>query len=139
MRLAEERERQDSLWELRQIEQARKQQERFRREQELLERETRAKAGKILSQEEVIQLFETHERQWSKLATHDELRWHTFPWPMLNEPFIPDDITSGAINSYILSPYYPEKGKSKSTKDRIKEHMRRWHPDRFETKMSTKS
>jgi len=128
----------DSEWARRQAEQARKQQEQFRREQERMERERQAKAGKILSKEEVVQLFEAHERQWSKLITYDELRWDTLPWPMLKKPSVPEDITSGAIHAYILSPHYPEKDKSRSTKDRIKEHIRRWHPDRFETKMLTK-
>jgi hypothetical protein len=32
-----------------------------------------------------------------------------------------------------LSQYYPGE-KSKSSKDRIKEYIRRWHPDRFRTR-----
>ncbi|KAF8881248.1 hypothetical protein BD779DRAFT_1445686 [Infundibulicybe gibba] len=91
-----------------------------------------------MSKEDVIQLFDTHERQWTRLATLDELRWESFPWPMLKKPSVPEEITSVAISAYILSPHYPEKDKSRPTKDRIKEHIRRWHPDRFETKLLPK-
>jgi hypothetical protein len=36
------------------------------------------------------------------------------------------------------SPLYPDKDKSRTPKDRIKEHIKRWHPDRFETKLLPK-
>ena len=32
------------------------------------------------------------------------------------------------------SPHWPDKEKAKKTKDRIKDQMKKWHPDRFETK-----
>lgn len=91
-----------------------------------------------MTKEEVIQIFEAHERQWPKLATLDQLRWFNFPWPMLKMPSDPDEITSNAVSAYILSPHYPDKDKSKPTKDRIKDHIRRWHPDRFDTKLLVK-
>ncbi|KAF9068829.1 hypothetical protein BDP27DRAFT_1223558 [Rhodocollybia butyracea] len=96
-----------------------------------------AKSGKVQgSKEEVIKTFEHHARLWEKLPEYTELRWDIFPWPMLNKPSSPEDITYNAIRTYVLSPHYPEK--EKPQKDRIKEHIRRWHPDRFETKLLTK-
>jgi hypothetical protein len=92
-----------------------------------------AQASKILSKEDVLQLFAVHERQWAALPSSEELRWHNFPWPVWKPPKDPEDLTSIHIGAYVLSQYYPGD-KSKSSKDRIKEHIRRWHPDRFETK-----
>src|SRR6202011_5548704 len=90
-------------------------------------------AGKILSKEDVLQLFNTHERQWATLPSSAVLYWYSFPWPVWKPPKEPDDLTSFHISAYVLSQYYPGD-KSKSSKDRIKEHIRRWYPDRFETK-----
>lgn len=120
-------------WARRQEEQARKQQEAFRREQEQQEMKRQAQMGKILSKDDVLQLFEVHERQWAALPTLDELGWYSFPWPVWKKPRDPEDLTSTHIGAYVLSQYYPGDN-AKSSKDRIKEHIRRWHPDRFETK-----
>ncbi|KAF8881245.1 hypothetical protein BD779DRAFT_1547035, partial [Infundibulicybe gibba] len=77
-------------------------------------------------------IFAAHERQWEVLNTLDELRWGVFPWPLLKPPSGPHEITLTAINAYIISP---ERDGAQTTKDRVKEHLRRWHPDRFETKL----
>ncbi|KAJ4468766.1 hypothetical protein J3R30DRAFT_3304666, partial [Lentinula aciculospora] len=73
---------------------------------------------------------------WEKLPEYTELRWDIFPWPMLNKPLSPEDITYAAVDAYLSSPYHPEK--EKQQKDRIKEQIRKWHPDRFETKLLPK-
>ncbi|KAI0088808.1 hypothetical protein BDY19DRAFT_985285 [Irpex rosettiformis] len=72
---------------------------------------------------------------WSRLAATDNANWFNFPWPMLKKPSNPEELTTTAISAYILNPYNPS---DKSEKDRIKEHIRRWHPDRFETKLLPK-
>lgn len=125
-------------WQRRQAEQARKQQEQFRKEQERLEAERQAKAGgRQLTRDEVIWLFENHEKLWASLPSSDAV-WNDFPWPMIKKPSEPEEITLPAIRAYIESPYYPEKDKSKTVKDRVKDHIKRWHPDRFNTKLLTK-
>ncbi|KAF9254423.1 hypothetical protein L218DRAFT_886321 [Marasmius fiardii PR-910] len=90
-----------------------------------------------MNKDELVALFAHHERLWTRIATQDELRWDSFPWPMLQKPSTPEDITLTTVSAYILSPHYPDKDK-KPEKDRIKEHIRRWHPDRFETKLLPK-
>ncbi|KAF7979267.1 hypothetical protein HWV62_42950 [Athelia sp. TMB] len=120
-------------WARRQEEQARKQQEAFRREQEQQEMKRQAQMGKILSKDDVLQLFKIHEGQWSSLPTLRELGWNSFPWPVWKRPREPEDLTSTHVGAYVLSQYYPG-AENKSSKERIKEHIRRWHPDRFETK-----
>lgn len=122
----------EAEWARRQAEQARKQQEAFRKEQERIEMERQARQGRILTKDEVHRLFQTHETQWSRLTTLEELTWDSFPWPMLKKPVSSEEITPAAVSAYVLSPHYPDK--AKSDKDRIKEYIRRWHPDRFETK-----
>lgn len=92
-------------------------------------------AGKPLSREEIQRVFEHHDRQWSRLPTILELTWVDFPWPVLRPPSLPDDISLVLLNAYISTPFLPEKEKAKSHKERIKEHLRRWHPDRFESKV----
>ena len=92
--------------------------------------------GRLLSREELQRVFELHERLWTRLKTLDELSWNDFPWPMVKQPSNPDDMSLSQINAYIQSPLYPDK--DKSPKDRIKEHIKRWHPDRFETKFLSK-
>ncbi|KAJ8455186.1 hypothetical protein ONZ45_g19020 [Pleurotus djamor] len=123
-------------WARRQAEQAQKQQEAFRKEQERFEMERQARQGRMLTKDEVLRIFQTHEMQWSKLPTLEQLNWDSFPWPMIKKPSTAEDITTAAVSAYVLSPHYPDK--TKSDKDRIKEYIRRWHPDRFETKYLTR-
>ncbi|THV03919.1 hypothetical protein K435DRAFT_650133 [Dendrothele bispora CBS 962.96] len=91
-----------------------------------------------MTKDDVIAMFDNHERLWQRMSTTDQLRWDHFPWPMFQRPVSPEEITLTAISAYILSPHYPEKDRSRPEKDRIKEHIRRWDPDRFETKMLSK-
>ena len=120
-------------WERRQAELAKEQQEKFRREQERLERERQARAA--ASRGEIVHLFEMHEQQWSMLGQQDELVWSSFPWPVLRAVSSAGELTEGTIGAYIESPYH---GDSNSLKERIKEHIRRWHPDRFDTRLLPK-
>ncbi|KAA1473618.1 hypothetical protein DENSPDRAFT_780241 [Dentipellis sp. KUC8613] len=124
----------EAEWTRRQEERARKQQEQFRREQEKLEREREAKTSKVLTADDLIRLFENHENKWQALRSTDGLGWNSFPWPVFKRPAEPEEITTSAVEAYVLSKYYPSD-KSKSSKDRIKDHIKRWHPDRFETKV----
>ena len=113
------------------------QQEQFRRTRKKLEAKRQLKsAGRLLSKEEMQRVFEHHERLWTRLKTLAELSWNDFPWPMVKQPSNPDDMSLSQIGAYIQSPLHPDK--DKSPKDRIKEHYRRWHPDRFETKFLPK-
>jgi hypothetical protein len=125
----------EAEWARRQEEQAREQQEKFRKEQERQERERQAKEGRMMTKDEILRMFDAHERQWNKIPTLDMLSWESFPWPTLKRPKEPDDLTPFAIESYVLSPF---GDKTKSEKDRIKDHIKRWHPDRFETKLLPK-
>ena len=122
-------------WARRQQEQARRQFEQFQREQEAQQRRTEQKAMRQLSKEEVIKLFEEHERRWARFPSLDFLSWHSFPWPMLKQPNDPEQLTYIEIQAYVLSPHQPA---DKTPRERIKDYLRKWHPDRFETKLLPK-
>ncbi|KAF9455964.1 hypothetical protein BDZ94DRAFT_1276863 [Collybia nuda] len=122
-------------WQNRQNDYSWRQQEKFREEQAAIEAaRLRMGKGKILSKEEVLKVFARHEQQWESLKVTSELRWRNFPWPMIQPPSTPEDIAYRDIEAYIQSPHYPEGDKAKASKDRIREQLRNWHPDRFDTK-----
>lgn len=89
-----------------------------------------------MTKESMRQAYETNERMWTALSSKPTLVWDDFPWPIFRKALTAEDITTTAIESYICSQHYPDK--TKSEKDRIKEYIRRWHPDRFETKLLVK-
>ncbi|KAJ7752468.1 hypothetical protein DFH07DRAFT_960562 [Mycena maculata] len=123
-------------WARRQREQAEAQ---FRKMQEQLERERQAKeqkAGRMLSKEDVVRIYQLHEQQWSKMSAHSEVTWDMLPWPMYKKPNSAEEITSGAVDAYIMSPHYPDQ--DKSTKDRVRQQLRRWHEDHFNQKVLSK-
>ncbi|KAM6492225.1 hypothetical protein JOM56_011949, partial [Amanita muscaria] len=69
---------------------------------------------------------------WKDLNTFNVLRWDSFPWPMLRRPKTVEDIMESTIFAYLFTKFYPDNHKSE--KDRVKEHIKRWHPDKFNTK-----
>jgi hypothetical protein len=56
------------------------------------------------------------------------LSFTDIPWPLLHPPRTCDDITTIAIRKFLASDYH---GIDKSHRERIKEALLRWHPDRF--------
>ncbi|KAH8984927.1 hypothetical protein EDB92DRAFT_1884555 [Lactarius akahatsu] len=124
----------EAEWARRAEERARQQQEQFKREQERLENERQAKTSKMLSREELIRLYENHDNKWRQLKDSDNLGWNSFAWPVFRRPSEPEEMTTSAIGAYVLSKYAPDAN-TKSSKDRVKDHIKRWHPDKFETRI----
>jgi hypothetical protein len=87
----------------------------------------------VLSREELIRLYDNHENKWRQLKDSDNLGWNSFAWPVFKRPSEPEEMTTHAISAYIMSKYAP--GATKTPKDRIKDHLKRWHPDKFETRI----
>lgn len=101
-----------------------------------MEKERQAKAaGRMMTKQEYLRLVDDHERQWSQLQAAASISWDSIPWPMLRKPHTPEEITTAAIAGYVLNTY---SSGERSDKERLKEHLRRWHPDRFETKLLPK-
>ncbi|KAF8268342.1 hypothetical protein EI94DRAFT_1578109 [Lactarius quietus] len=88
----------------------------------------------MLSREELIRLFENHENKWRQLKDSNNLGWNSFAWPVFRRPSEPEEMTTSAIGAYVLSKHAPDAN-AKSSKDRVKDHIKRWHPDKFETRI----
>lgn len=87
-------------------------------------RRQRAAAEKVITS-----AWEIYERNWAIiLSTSDLLSFSSIPWPTLNKPLRPSSITPAAISAFLLSESHSG---SRKPKDRIREALRRWHPDRF--------
>ena len=88
-----------------------------------------------LSEEEYESLVIFHDQQWDWIATLPHLQWTDFPWPVLSfsSPTKKEDITLEAVADYVFAPLRLHHDRAMS-KERLKEIIRRWHPDRFEVK-----
>ncbi|PSS37223.1 hypothetical protein PHLCEN_2v930 [Hermanssonia centrifuga] len=120
-------------WHERQEELVRKQAEQLR--QERFSRMAQKNQLKSMNKDDVIRVFMDHERQWSHLQTMKIADWNSFPWPTFDRPSNPEELTPETIRAYISSPH---NSSDKPGKDRLKEQIRRWHPDHFEIKLLPK-
>ncbi|KIM35190.1 hypothetical protein M413DRAFT_79642 [Hebeloma cylindrosporum] len=106
-----------------------------RRKQEKIEAEIRMRAASMpLSQE--ARMFLYHERLWHRIALPEadskKLTWSDIPWPVAMNPRSPEEISQHLVVAYMQSSFWAENDSVKSAKKRIKESLRRWHPDRFD-------
>jgi len=122
----------EEAWQRRQEEMARKQQEAFKREQERQDRERLDRESRNVPSSQVSTLWQQYEQKWDQLRDKEHIHWMHIPWPMIKRPSEPEDINVNGIGAFVLSPHHSQ---DKSDKDRLKEQLRRWHPDRFETKV----
>lgn len=82
----------------------------------------------------IRQAFEAYNATWASMTsssapTSTNLRFRDIPWPMMPQPKSPDDITLDTISTFLFSPdHSPEK----SRKQRIRDAIFLYHPDRFE-------
>ena len=75
--------------------------------------------------------WKVYESQWAAIAVGNDdspLKFRSVPWPMTLPPRSAREVTSEAVAKFILSHAHSEGA---SRKDRIKNALRRWHPDRF--------
>ena len=100
-------------------------QEEHKRQQE----EFRKHADGPLLDEDTIKLLLFHDLQWSYITKYQSLQWSDFPWPVLifAGPKNPDDLTLNAFSAYIMLEF-----DLWGLKQRLREYMKKWHPDRFE-------
>ena len=92
-----------------------------------------------LSEEEYESLVIFHDQQWDWINTRPHLQWTDFPWPVLSfsNPTKKEDLTLEAVADYVFAPLRLHHDRAMS-KERLKEIIRRWHPDRFEVKYLTR-
>ncbi|KAF8889730.1 hypothetical protein CPB84DRAFT_1785271 [Gymnopilus junonius] len=94
-----------------------------------------ASAMITMTEEDIINLVIFHDQQWISISSLPHLRWSDFPWPVLSfsSPSRKEDLTIEAVVKYVLAPLTVNRDRA-IVKDRLKDLIRRWHPDRFETK-----
>ena len=99
------------------------------------ETSSKAEQNPPMSEEDVVNLVIFHDQQWEWISTLPHLQWTDFPWPVLSfeSPGRNDDLTPEAIKEYIFAPLTVHRDNA-IVKDRLKDLIRRWHPDRFEVK-----
>jgi hypothetical protein len=96
---------------------------------------SKAESNLPMSEEDVVNLVIFHDQQWEWISSLPHLQWTDFPWPVLSfeSPGRNDDLTPEAVKEYIFAPLTIHRDRA-IVKDRLKDLIRRWHPDRFEVK-----
>ena len=76
--------------------------------------------------------WENYESRWNRLASTDTssepLSFQMIPWPMITPPRTVEDIRPARVTMFVLSPHHSQ---GQTIKDRVRNALRRWHPDRF--------
>jgi hypothetical protein len=76
--------------------------------------------------------WKEYDDRWAHVTsaehTTEPLTFATIPWPMVAPPRVVEDIRPARIAMFILSSQHSE---GQTMKERIKNALRRWHPDRF--------
>ena len=121
----------ENEWKRKQEEQARQQQEQFRRESMKAEQEYMSRATFSTGKDSIVRAWTKYESDWTSLKDRTTLRFRIIPWPLLKSISSPDEITANAVGALVLSPHHSP---DKKARDRLKEQLLRWHPDRFEGK-----
>lgn len=114
----------------RQVEDAarRKEEERQRRDMERTRHEE-------AQRHRTIEAWEQFEQGWRSLcsgANAQDLTFASIPWPMESQPTSALDINGDAIRKFLLSPLHSA---NKPAKQRLREQLLRYHPDRFESRI----
>jgi len=121
------------------VEQARREREKAllkMSEARALEKKTFEEAWSIYESRWMLLTFATRsigpssntEVQQTNAASHLTLSFSDIPWPLLYLPRTCHDITAESIKRFLASEYHSSE---KTHRERIKEALLRWHPDRF--------
>lgn len=104
--------------------------EERRRAQEAAARERERRARARLERA-MADAWKVYESRWASIGTassNEPLSFMSLPWPMLDPPSSLSSLTLARISAFILSNAHSQ---GHTPRERIKEALRRWHPDRF--------
>jgi len=106
---------------------------RERREARKQEEERRRKRRERQAGEEMMHAWQTYSTSWDTLSsnppTSPTLHFQSIPWPIQHSPTSPEQLTAGAISAFVLSPLHSH---GKNRKQRIRDALLVFHPDRFD-------
>jgi len=104
-----------------------------RRETRKEEEERRRKRRERKAAEEMGHAWQNYSSSWDTLnsnpATFPTLCFQDIPWPVQHPPTSPEQLTADAISAFVLSPLHSH---GKHRKQRIREALLVFHPDRFD-------
>ncbi|CAE6405903.1 unnamed protein product [Rhizoctonia solani] len=76
--------------------------------------------------------WQRYEDSWTELSTSDarmRLTFHNIPWPVFSQPSGVAQLNSKAIGAFLLSSLHDGGGSTR--RERIRNAMRLWHPDKW--------
>ncbi|CCO29505.1 hypothetical protein BN14_03518 [Rhizoctonia solani AG-1 IB] len=76
--------------------------------------------------------WQSYEDSWTELSSSDvpvRLTFHNVPWPVFSQPSSISQLNSKAIGAFLLSSLHDGGGATR--RDRIRNAMRLWHPDKW--------
>ena len=127
---------------------ARKEDQRKAREETLrleMQREAERKLKREAKEERRRrEAWDYYEARWKKCMASEPfdslLKFRDIPWPVFDIPTVTEHLTTGNISVFLLYGIHGDDGitESKLRKERIREALLRWHPDKFEGKMGSR-
>ena len=110
------------------------------REAERREADRKARASGKLNipaapERPILEAWTAYQNQWVAMANTSKLRFRTIPWPVAMPISAPEMLLPIHIAAFILNPQHSP---GKARKDRLRDALLHWHPDRFEAKWLNK-
>lgn len=79
----------------------------------------------------ILDRWNTYEERWRKLLTSDDLvSWTDIPWPIQDTPTSVEQLTPCAISDFLFAPLKVQ-GVSGTRKEKLRQALLRWHPDKL--------
>jgi len=82
--------------------------------------------------------WDDYERRWKSLSADSDVRKLSFssiPWPVVRPPRSPSELDLASVKAFLFSRSHSLE---KSAKQRVRDAMLRFHPDRFEGRWMSK-
>ncbi|KAH0834890.1 hypothetical protein J3R83DRAFT_10536 [Lanmaoa asiatica] len=121
----------------------REQQQRERRAREERERQARLLAEQIrraAQDDQTRQQFVAYEGKWNELRSSNSLPpidVQEMPWPVFGVVSSADQITYQDVQTFLFHPLRPDV-EGKTSRDKVKLEVLRFHPDKFNTRVVPK-
>ncbi|CAL1709104.1 unnamed protein product [Somion occarium] len=92
---------------------------------------------RVLDEERaILDRWNVYEDRCRKLSTSDDyVTWSDIPWPVQQPPMNIEDFTSTAIADFLFAPLRV-RGASGTRKDKLRQALLRWHPDKLSAVLS---